>query len=347
MDCTRENYRFFIETMRRNGENATHILHLLEVAWGSAAPSRATVFRVFHELESGERVTLKDAPKVGGPSIACTDANITQAMVLITENPHITLDELADCLFISHGSAFNMVHDKLHLRYLCAKWIPHQLSPENREERVACARVWQRNLAKTPAAAVVVTDEKWFYLRSTGTKAKNKEWCVSSADKTSVVRRTLSDTKFLVIMMVTFGGKWYFEMVPNGKMVDGKAYISALASMHKKFVHETIPLPWKDMQLIQDNARPHVSRETLTFLEEKKVTVWKQPPYSPDFNLLDRWLFSALEAKRANVDFVDQHELEAFLSDTMTTYSKTDFLHQLDSLKADLLGVVNADGHYL
>ncbi len=47
------------------------------------------------------------------------------------------------------------------------------------------------------------------------------------------------------------------------------------------------------------------------------------------------------------MDFGDQIELEVFVFETMATFTITDFEHQLESLKTDLLRVDNAEGHYL
>lgn len=40
--------------------------------------------------------------------------------------------------------------------------------------------------------------------------------------------------------------------------------------------------------LMQDNARPHVSRETLAVLDELDITLLPDwPPYSPDLNIIE------------------------------------------------------------
>ena len=39
---------------------------------------------------------------------------------------------------------------------------------------------------------------------------------------------------------------------------------------------------------MQDNARPHVSNETLSVLQELEINILKDwPPYSPDLNIVE------------------------------------------------------------
>ena len=39
---------------------------------------------------------------------------------------------------------------------------------------------------------------------------------------------------------------------------------------------------------MQDNAPPHLSRNTKTFLEENEITTLKWPPRSPDLNIMEK-----------------------------------------------------------
>ena len=58
-----------------------------------------------------------------------------------------------------------------------------------------------------------------------------------------------------------------------------------------------------------DNARPHSSRAVQEFLEARQITTVFQSPYSPDFNLCDRFLFSWMKADFANTAFSDHLEV--------------------------------------
>src|SRR5947208_10553700 len=95
MDVSKEAYRFSIETMRRNGSNATQIYDFLNNAWKDKSPSKATVYRVYQELQSGMRTSLEDGKRSGRPKTSCKPDNVNHVEI-IKHNPRITIAELAE-----------------------------------------------------------------------------------------------------------------------------------------------------------------------------------------------------------------------------------------------------------
>jgi hypothetical protein len=62
---------------------------------------------------------------------------------LIEEDPTITLRFLALELGVSFGSAHAIVHEQLGRSKRCARWVPHQLAPEEKKKkRVKICRKW-------------------------------------------------------------------------------------------------------------------------------------------------------------------------------------------------------------
>ena len=54
-----------------------------------------------------------------------------------SEDTRVTIQEIADTLDLAPGSVSNIL--KYHRRYrkVCARWVPHILTPENRKTHVA------------------------------------------------------------------------------------------------------------------------------------------------------------------------------------------------------------------
>jgi hypothetical protein len=350
MDITKEGYRFFIETMRRNNKTPTEILDFLNMAWGDKAPSRATVFRTYNELESGARTSLSDAAHSGRPKTVCNREFTEEAAKLVAHNPRITIDELAREIGVSHGSAYTILTVYLQLASRCSRWVPHALSAQQKLQRVEAAHEWlglfENQNDSELLKNIVVIDEKYFYHRSIGTKQTNYSWCLDDTERQHVTRRTMNDSKSHVICATSFCGRFHFEVLEE-RTVNSDVYITFLTEMQHKFVHERHSLSWKNMRLIQDNARPHTSRKTMDFLASKGVQVIRQPPYSPDFNLCDRWLFGVLERARNHCNFSSSSDLREFLHSTLSRLDKSTQKRQLQYLKDDLQRIIDAAGDYL
>ena len=50
----------------------------------------------------------------------------------IRDYRQVTLDEIAAAFNMSHGSAYNIVHNDLRYRKVCSRWVPRQLSDDHK-----------------------------------------------------------------------------------------------------------------------------------------------------------------------------------------------------------------------
>lgn len=348
MSCNKENYRFFIRTMMLNNYTASDIHRLLHQAWGDECPNIRTVYRVMSDFESGERKSVEDATRSGRPRTSVTAANVEAVRELVEENNRVSIHCLHQQLGLSEGSIFTILHDELHLKSLCDKWIPKELTADQKASRVTVAQsLLELFNSGFPPSHIIYTDEKWFYLRSIGTKQGNKVWVGSATEKPGIPRRSQFDRKCHVVFAATFGGSFYYEIVPRNASVDSVYYVQFLTNMHQKFAHQSQHIGWRNSCLIHDNARPHVAKLVTAFVQKKGMTVRCQAPYSPDFNLEDAWLFSRLENMRANTNFEDSDDLNQFLSEAMQSIPKSEFTKAFEKLKTNFAAVINANGSYI
>jgi len=69
-------------------------------------------------------MSLKDEERAGRPSTCITDSNVEDARAMILENRRVTIDEVANHFEISHGSAYDIIHNRLSFHKVCARWVP-------------------------------------------------------------------------------------------------------------------------------------------------------------------------------------------------------------------------------
>ena len=73
-------------------------------------------------------------------------------MVLLDRR--LTIDEVANCLQISHGSAYEIMHNRLGFHKVCARWISKQLTMLHKQTRLD---ICQQNLSPSWTEPSLVT----------------------------------------------------------------------------------------------------------------------------------------------------------------------------------------------
>ena len=124
-------------------------------------------------------------------------------------------------------------------------------------------------------------------------------------------------------------------------------YIAFLAAVgdHWRRLHRD-PTHLRDIFLQHDNARPHTSSESQEFLQRRSVRLIYQSPYSPDFNLCDRWLFSALKCQIKKMNFETHDEVKQAATQAFSTIPQERFTTELEKLKIHLNRVIQSGGEY-
>jgi len=79
---------------------------------------------------------VKDDARSCRPSTARTEENVESVHCLLTEDLHTTLQMIADCLNIGKETVHRIVTEDLGKRKICARFVPHALTTEQKQERI-------------------------------------------------------------------------------------------------------------------------------------------------------------------------------------------------------------------
>jgi len=83
--------------------------------------------------------SVTDSPRPGQAHRVMTPEDFAAVEAIVKENRHVTVNEIASHMDISHGSAHHIVHDVLQFHKVPARRVPRQLTAELKERRVdAC-----------------------------------------------------------------------------------------------------------------------------------------------------------------------------------------------------------------
>ena len=110
---SRQKQRVIIEFLLSEGETAQNISRRLKQVYGDGAIDYSTVMKWVKRINDGQEEPaesdLCDRPRSGRSSSAHSSANIDQADALIKKNRRITINELAESLEVSAGSAIKIM----------------------------------------------------------------------------------------------------------------------------------------------------------------------------------------------------------------------------------------------
>ena len=97
----------------------------------------------------------------------------------LEEDRRLAISDIAETVSISIGSAHSILHDRLGLRWVSARWVPKPLAPEQKLERVRQCSSLQFLLEEYGGDfwfRIVTTDETWLPYYNPETKAQSMSW---------------------------------------------------------------------------------------------------------------------------------------------------------------------------
>ena len=113
----RQKQRAVIEFLVSEGEPPKQIFERLVNVYGDASLAYSTVkkwvSRIKHEEDDPSLSSLQDRPRSGRPSSAVNPGNNDKVEKLIRDDRRITIDDIAERVGVSHGSAVNIVNEAL------------------------------------------------------------------------------------------------------------------------------------------------------------------------------------------------------------------------------------------
>ena len=133
--------------------------------WGNQAPSDRTVLNCFHEYERG-KLDVSDLSRSGRTRTALTDEMIDAVGLMIDDDPHVTYQQIEFSFGINSPAIYSILHDHLKLRKVCARWVKHSLTNEQKRLRIefCCESLKRFEQGRSRHVFDIVTgDELWFH----------------------------------------------------------------------------------------------------------------------------------------------------------------------------------------
>ena len=129
-----------------------------------------------------------------------TEKNIATVKKLIEEDARYTVQEIEELSGIHSSSVLKILPERLGLRKICARWVPHLLTDEQKRSRVRFASHVREKYDKCDPRRleeIVTGDETWIYHFPPDSKAKNKVWVSPEGDRPIIAGRCKTSNRML------------------------------------------------------------------------------------------------------------------------------------------------------
>ena len=213
-DSTCEHQRYYIFVSWKNGKTPSQIHKELQVAEGPKALSLRTIYRWIEAFEEGEN-DIKDNSRSEHPRKAITQRVIAKIEELVNEYSHIPIRIIEEEVGILKERIGYILHNELNLHKVCAKWVPHVLTEENKKNRVEISKQLLEIL-ENGFQNIVTGDETWIYYFTVSSKESNKTWVEVRANRPQITRIAQNSKKQMFCIFFSTDGIIARIVVPKG-----------------------------------------------------------------------------------------------------------------------------------
>ena len=165
-------YHAVIRYLYLKGKTGKEIHDELANVYGSSAPSYAQVKFWVGEFKHG-RTSLEDEARSGRPLDATDEEMCKKVRDLVYSDRQIQVEEIAQALGISNGSVSTILHDRLGMRKLTARWVSKSLSTEQMATRASVCMLKRFRSKDDFLLRLVTVDETWVHYYEPKNKAQS------------------------------------------------------------------------------------------------------------------------------------------------------------------------------
>lgn len=300
---TKEHVRHVLLYEFQKGNTAACAAKSVQNTYGKHVVNERTCRRWFSCFKNGD-FSMKDESREGRPK----ELNSQELQNALDKNPNITTRELSKELNVSHMTIYRELK-RLGKVSKAGKWVPHELSENNRKQRVDCCVSLNSLQCQAPFLDRVITgDEKWILYNNVRRK---RQWCDHDSRPIQQPRGGLHPKKILLSVWWDIKGIIYHELLDDNQTITAEVYCQQLRRL-KEVLQKKRPslINRKGVILQHDNAKPHTARITKNLLEEFGWEIMLHPPYSPDLAPTDFHLFRSLQSNLSGFKCSSREEVE-------------------------------------
>ena len=142
----------------------------------------------------------------------------------------------------------------LDLRKVCARWVLHLLTEEQKTQRLKCARELLKTYKGCNSQVIsnlLTGDETWVHMFEPQRRADNKQWKRKDQKRPCIKERTISSKKMLYTIFFNSSGPVVQVPCPSGHTVIGRFCKNSVLKKVKEFYKKKQPSEgWSGIHLL-------------------------------------------------------------------------------------------------
>lgn len=319
-------HRSVIKFLTAEGLSVKEIHLRMANVYGDDSPAYSTVAKWQAEFRRG-RESIADDERPGRPVQVVTDEVCSAVETLVMNDRRMKTREIAQSLGISKGSVQTILHEKLGLSKVCARWVPHFLTPIHRADRVDISRENLDRLRADPGdfySRCITGDETWLHHFDPDSKLASMQWKHRDSPPPTKFRTQPSAGKVLATIFWDAKGVIHIDYLPHKTTVTGLYYAALLVRLRDSIKEKRRGMLSHGVLLLHDNAPAHTSAIAQAALHEAGFEQLAHPAYSPDLAPSDFYLFRHLKAHLRGQRFENDndvcHAAEAFFESQTSSW---------------------------
>ena len=176
------------------------------------------------------RTSLEDETRSRSPLDATDEEMCKKVRDLVYFDRRIQVEEIAQALGISHGSVSTILHDRLGMRKLTARWVPKSLSDEQMATRASvCRALLKRFRSKDDFLLRLVTvDETRAHYYEPENKAQSRQWVGPGSPRPKKFKTHPSAAKVVATVFLVAKGVIMLDLLPKRRAITGVYYANLL-----------------------------------------------------------------------------------------------------------------------
>ena len=185
--------------------------------FGGESSGYSICTRWAREFANG-REAVEDENRLGAPKSVRSENTIESVRQQIDQDPHSSIREISSNLGRSYGIVQTILLEDLTLKKVCARWVPHFLTEDQKRHMVLCARklkqLLEPKLHNRPEE-VITGDETWIYFYGIPNKRQNMMWVAEDEPRPVAARKGFQSRKPLFTIFFNCEGPVLVDILPE------------------------------------------------------------------------------------------------------------------------------------